>query len=406
MLRRTHRLPRLGPCLAATLTFLAVPNGGSCQGARSNPVVSSDPELAALAGRLLPRVEEWSGLAALGPVRVEMRSRDQLESYLVATLDEEVPEERARSVTAAYRLLGLVSSDFDLRETLLGVYREQVAGFYEPDSATLFVLRDQTGSMMEPLLVHELVHALQDQWLDLDSITDHDLVGSDRANAAHAALEGHATLVMMMSAAGDAPPALGSLRGTLTALRAGVESVATSAYPELARAPSIIRKPLLSLYLDGALFVLRAWEADNRPSLSELIPASTEQVLGGTDDPVGLELEVSGGRVVWESQLGRLELGILVEELLGEGWDGLADGWGGDGFALVESDDGAMGLFWYLVLDDAESQSALAEALADGFGAHHEPATVDTLDIDGRPGIVVRIGETGTASVRVGVERG
>ena len=95
-----------------------------------------------------------------------------------------------------YALLGLVPRDLDLRSVLLGLYTEQVAGFYEPDSTALFVMDDQPDAALEGLLVHELVHAIQDQNADLEALTGHDL-GNDRATAAQAAIEGHATLVML-----------------------------------------------------------------------------------------------------------------------------------------------------------------------------------------------------------------
>ncbi len=55
---------------------------------------------------------------------------------------------------------------------------------------------DQPEALLEGLLVHELVHAVQDQWIDLGALADPKL-GSDRATAAQAAIEGHATLVML-----------------------------------------------------------------------------------------------------------------------------------------------------------------------------------------------------------------
>ena len=357
-------------------------------------VFSSDPELAALAAEILPTVEAASGLTAAGPVRVEYRSWERLESYLLAKLDEEMPPERARAVVESYRLLGLVGPEFDLRSTLLGVYREQVAGFYEPDSATLFIIDDQTGTLMEQVLVHELVHALQDHWLDLDSITDMDRVGADRANAAHAVIEGHAMVATVAAALPGETPSLEQLRGALATVAAGIEGLTAAAYPELAAAPRILREPLVSGYVDGGFFVLRVWEERGRNvPLGELMPASTDQLLGAPleEEPVEIALEVLGADVVHEGQLGRRELAILFEERLGEGWDGLADGWAGDRFALLRGAGGERGLAWFLVADDAEARTTIKEALIDGgFGS---PATVHDVEVAGRAGILVRIGD-------------
>src|SRR5690606_16011354 len=143
---------------------------GACGGDAQEPAVrvtSSDPELRAMAERLLPDLARRAGLELQEPVRLERRSRAQLESYLRAKLDEELPPERAAATVEAYAMLGLVPADLELRDLLLDLYTEQVAGFYEPDSTALFVLDDQPREALESLLLHELVHAVQDQSADL-----------------------------------------------------------------------------------------------------------------------------------------------------------------------------------------------------------------------------------------------
>ena len=55
-------------------------------------VVSSDPELQALATELLPDLARRSGMELRDPVRVEKRTRAELVRYLEHKLDEELPE--------------------------------------------------------------------------------------------------------------------------------------------------------------------------------------------------------------------------------------------------------------------------------------------------------------------------
>ena len=190
--------PRSGP-MPGTLAALVLPlllAGLACGSSPDSALVmSSDPGLAKIAVRILPHLASHSGMELRDPVRVERRSRVDLERYLEFKIDEEFPEGRAELVSEAYALLGLVPVDLDLRRTLKALYLEQVAGFYEPDSTTLFVLDDQPEDEIESLMVHELVHAIQDQNTDLDAITSLEL-DNDRRVAALAAIEGHATLVM------------------------------------------------------------------------------------------------------------------------------------------------------------------------------------------------------------------
>ena len=134
---------------ARVISFLAIPLAAcvACSPAQTDQaatlVTSSDPLLARAAATLLPDLANRSGLELQGPVRLERRTRGELERYLEFKLDEELPDSEAELLTESYGLFGLVPRDMDLRAVLKGLYLEQVAGFYDPDSTTLFVLDDQ-----------------------------------------------------------------------------------------------------------------------------------------------------------------------------------------------------------------------------------------------------------------------
>ena len=76
-------------------------------------------------------------------------------------LEEELPPDEADRLTRAYSMLGLVPESLDLRSLLVDVYQEQVAGFYDPDSLTLWIMNDQPDATIQTVLLHELVHAVQ-----------------------------------------------------------------------------------------------------------------------------------------------------------------------------------------------------------------------------------------------------
>lgn len=380
-------------------------------------VVSSDPELRALASSLLPDLAVRSGLELRGPVRLERRSRAELETFLVEKLAEEVPVERADRLAEAYALLGLVPEGFDLRATLLAVYTEQVAGFYDPVTTTLYVLDDQPQSALEALLVHELVHAIQDQWVDLDSITAFEL-GNDRRSAAQAAIEGHATLVMLehtMNQMGsteidvvEMPMFAGQLRPALEGVR--------DQYPALGSAPRIIQESLLLPYVAGAAFVQAAWAArGSRVPLAEIMPASTEQVSLPTrftsnppDAPTEVRLTLSGSgagsaEVLMEDVLGFAETRVLLEEL-GASASG-ADGWDGDRWALVEqtgtgsgtgtgvaSGMSTRGVVWVTVFDSEAGRDRFVEMLRPRLSDLPARATLAAMAVDGRPVAMLRVG--------------
>jgi hypothetical protein len=136
------------------------------------PQTRGDLALARLVDSLRAPVEQATGLRFTEPPRSAMRSREQVRAYLIAKLDEELPPERLRGLETAYRLFGLLPDTLQLRPLLLDLYTEQVAGFYDPDSATLFGVECADRTQLRLVLAHELIHALQGQHLPLDSILD------------------------------------------------------------------------------------------------------------------------------------------------------------------------------------------------------------------------------------------
>jgi len=366
-------------------------------------VISSDPALRARVAELLPVLAERAGMELIRPIRAERRSREELESYLRFKLDQELPPEVARVRARAYALLGLIDEDLDLRELLLSVYTEQVAGFYDPDSTALFVMDDMPMEMLETVLVHELVHAVQDQTANLDSITAK-VRGNDRQIAAQSAIEGHATLVMLEHMAAGLrgePVDFSTLPDFSQAIRPALEAMREQ-YPALASAPAIIQESLLFPYIEGASFVAALWQgAGGRPApFGAFLPQSTEQVLNperaplaDEDPPTELVLSLGGDlEVAYQNTLGQMELGILLDELLGEGNRGLAQGWDGDRFALLEAPGGADGLVWASVWDSAEQRDGFVAALQEALVRLPAAATLVSTEVLGRPGALLRVG--------------
>ncbi len=366
-------------------------------------VTSSDPGLARAAARLLPDLADRAGLELLEPVRLERRTRGELERYLQFKLDEELPADQAELLTESYGLLGMVPRDMDLRAVLKGLYLEQVAGFYDPDSTTLFVLDDQPEDALESLLVHELVHAIQDQSTDLDAITDPDL-GNDRQVAAQAAIEGHATLVMfefLMGLQGGAVD-LTEMTNFTDLVRPALEAARTQS-PALAGAPLVLQESLLFPYLGGASFVEALWkeEPGRPPPFGSRLPTSTEHILhperflgDEPDSPVTVELQTPA-RWTWlyDDSLGEMETGILLE--IHTGSRAPAEGWDGDRYLLLEDEDGVRALVWVSVWDSEGRRDVFLAALEQQVGGFPVQASVGAMDVSGRPGVRLVIGNAG-----------
>jgi hypothetical protein len=371
----------------ATATLLL-----SCRG---KPPISSSPDaLAHLVDSLRSPVERATGLHFKSPPRSALRTREQVRAYLVRKLDEELPTPRMRGLETAYRLFGLFPDTLQLRQLLLDLYTEQVAGYYDPDSATLFGVAGADPAQLRLVLAHEMVHALQGQYLPLDSIL-HETSNNDRLTAAQAVLEGQATLVSIDVLASGQPVSNNPEFWEL--YREQVREKQTS-MPVFARAPLVVREALIFPYLAGAEF-MHWWEnspfRDSVP-YGKRMPVSTEQILfpdryARGDQPVDLAFPADSG-VLYEDVLGEGEIRVLMARLAGTPEVRVAGpiGWGGDRYRVYETPQGPA-LVWYVVWDDKKS----ADRFVWGYGGKLRSnlrkgyrTEVESLELGGKPATV------------------
>lgn len=391
-------------------------SGGGAAAAGAGRVEAADPDdpAVALADSLLPRLEVLAGLPARAPLRLARRSRAELRRFVAARLDEELPAERAGPLRDVYALLGVIPDTLDLRRLLLALYTEQVAGYYDPVADTLFLVDGMPAAQLDGILAHELVHALQDQHAPLDSLIHRDR-GNDRQTAAQAALEGHATMVMLALSAerltGRALDA-GRLPDPATEL-AGAMAAQSAAFPVFAGAPPFIQRTLVFPYLQGASFVRHLWQSGARGAawpapLGADLPASTEQVLhpaeaftGGRDVPTELEVSMPQGSwsVRYQGTLGEFETMLVLEE---NGAGREAAGWDGDRVLLMEDGGGSTALWWLSVWDDAAAADRFAAAAERLVAARTDRVgSVARFAVDARPAVRVLLAPAGVALDRV-----
>ncbi len=376
-------------------------------------VISSDPGLRSRVAELLPELAGRARMELTHPIRAERRSREELVGYLRFKLDQELPPREARSLSRSYTLLGLMDDGLDLREILLSVYTEQVAGFYDPDSTALFVMDDLPVEALESVLVHELVHAVQDQTANLDSLTAKER-GNDRRTAAQSAIEGHATLVMldyMAEQLRGEPLDFTTLPDFSRSIRPALEGMRAQ-YPALASAPAIVQESLLFPYLEGASYVAALWLGDSaRPApFGPRLPQSTEQILdpakasgADLDPPTELRVGVAAEWAVeYQNTLGQMEVEILLAEHLGEGGRELGRGWDGDRYLLLRGPEGEEALVWAAVWDSEELRDLFSRGLGTAVEGMGGNASLVGIEIDGRPGTLLRIGLPLETPVEVG----
>lgn len=347
---------------SAALTAIPLALGAlACRGQAPGP---AGDDITRLVDSLRPAVEKAVGLKFHTPPRAVVRSREQVRAYVLHKLDQELPSEKARGLQATYRLLGLLPDSLDLRTLLLDLFTEQIVGYYEPDSTMLFVVANSDPALLRLTVAHELVHALQHQYLPLDSIMRQQ-GDNDRLTAAQAILEGQATLAGLQVMVPDQN--LYAMPEFWETYRDQFRSQ-QRVMPVFNKAPRVIRESIIFPYLAGADF-LRWWSgSENRDSqpYGPRMPVSTEQILhpyryGRGDQPITLRFTAVEPRVLYEDVMGEFDLRVLAADLANAATNSdiltpLAMGWGGDRFRVYETPTGPA-MVWYILWDDATSRT-------------------------------------------------
>ncbi len=345
---------------AAAVALVALVQLAACRG---TPPAPEEILVARLVDSLAPAVEKAAHLKFRSPPRAAVRSRDQVRAYILAKLDQELPAEKARGLQATYRLLGLLPDSLDLRTVMLELFAEQVVGYYEPDSTTLFVVAKADPELLRLTVSHELVHALQHQYLALDSIM-RQTGNSDRLLAAQSILEGQATLTGLQVMVPEQN--LFAMPEFWETYREQLRSQQTK-MPVFSKSPRILRESIIFPYLAGADF-LRWWQGSElRDTLpyGPRMPVSTEQIMhpyryGQGDQPVALRFTAPEPDILYEDVMGEFDLRVLAADLANSAANAdiatpLALGWGGDRFRVYGSPHGAA-MVWYITWDDAQAR--------------------------------------------------
>jgi hypothetical protein len=308
------------------------------QGPRLTP-----EQLSSLTDRLAVRMSALRGLPLFEPVKKEVHTPAEVRQLLLTELDKDWPPEEMAHWVEAYQALGLLPNGVDLRGVLAAVVTEQLVGAYDPDTKGMFLIDGVPATLVEPVLVHELVHAAQDAHFNLKSLPLEQHENDDLALAVQSLVEGDATAVMFDFMAGRDTSTITDVEGLL---RSGPEFLGS---PQLALAPRTIRELFTFPYVAGFRLVnaLRregGWERVN--AAYEDFPLSTEQVLhpekflAGEDRPQEVVLPDALDRVVTDSLiqdnvLGEFGLQLLLEEYTtSEEAVRAAEGWGGDRFRV------------------------------------------------------------------------
>ena len=340
--------------------------------------------IAAATDEVLRETSEIRKLAVLHPVKSGAQSRAEIERMLVQNLDEESTPAELHASELALKKLGLVPADFELRPFIIRLLTEQVMGYYDPRTQ-IFYLADWVNlDEQQPVMAHELTHALQDQHFNLRRFEHWPKGDSDAELAAHALVEGDAMVSMSLYVMRDLKRAVAMMKS----MSAGGST------EQIDRAPRALRESLLFPYEQGMTWVQQLYKRGGWAQVSQAftdLPQSTEQVLHA-DKYFAREAPIKvvvpdiakalgkGWRRVDYDVNGEWNFYQLLAEYLpsSEEAERAAAGWGGDRYAVYEqAQTGRVLIAQATVWDTEQDAREFFDAYAKRTTRRYKGATLD-----------------------------
>ena len=293
---------------------------------------------------LLKETSELRELSILRAVKSGAQSRAEIERMIIKNLDSDTTPAEMHAAEVMLKAFGLAPRDFEYRPFLIKLLSEQVAGYYDPKAQQFYLADWIELEGQKPVMAHELTHALQDQHFNLRRFEKWPKGDSDAELAAHALIEGDATLAMFLYLKRNPLVALAFIRSV------GLQQ---SASEQFNKAPRALKESLLFPYEEGSAWATQLHLRGGWKMVSEAydkLPQSTEQILHvekyfANEPPQKLNLP--DFKLILGPDWRRIEYDVngewgcylLLDEFLNNATQSkrAAAGWGGDRFALYEN---------------------------------------------------------------------
>ena len=237
-----------------------------------------------------------TGLPIKHSVKRKLTSRDEVVSYLTKHVNDE-DTRRLRRSELVLKKFGRLPRDFNLETFLVSLLREEVAGYYDPKTKTVNLLDWVPIEEQEPVMAHELTHALQDQdinlnkWMkrgekDLGEIkkdpTPADIENDEIDNAREAVVEGQAQAIMFQYAIAPTGHSIATSPELVEAMEEETLT-GTSSTKVFNDAPIFMKESLTFPYSYGMNFVIQLLQKGGKEkafaALLQNPPHTTRQIM-------------------------------------------------------------------------------------------------------------------------------
>ncbi len=269
---------RLGLFLTLSITIATLLLGSSqaareTQGASATASAARNAAIVATTAAVLKETSDIRELPILRDVKSGSQTRADIERMVIKNLDSQTTPAEMHATEVALRKLGLVPPEFQFRSFFIKLLTEQVAGYYDTRAQQFYLADWIELEGQKPVMAHELTHALQDQHFNLKRFEKWPKGDSDAELAAHALIEGDATLTMTLYMAKNPLVALAFVRS--------LGETANSS-EQFKQAPRALRESLVFPYERGLEWATKLYRSGGWEKVSAAytkLPLSSEQIL-------------------------------------------------------------------------------------------------------------------------------
>jgi hypothetical protein len=318
------------------------------------------------ADEILRFASKQTGLPIKHEVKHKLTSRDEVQKFIEKRMKDDPDRKRLEESEFVMKKFGLLPMDFNLSKFMVAMLREQVAGYYDTKTKTMNLLDWLPPEVQKPVMAHELTHALQDQYVNLDKWEDAGIPEGKKLSlpeqldldeervARQSVTEGQAMLVLidyslvpMGSNSAESPDAVKMMEDQM---------MDGTGSPVFASAPLYIKRAMMFAYREGTEFERQV-----------LVSKGQEGAYKGTlDRPPRDTREVMQPKQYLQEKHVPLLVVPNYDKVLGHDWE--------------QVDFGALGQFDINVLTelyaDADTSSALTPEWRGGYyyAAHKKGA--------------------------------
>ncbi len=335
--------------------------------AKQTPSVSGPLELTDNQKNIISAAERIRGLSLKDALVPNFQTRDDLKKYILNNMEKNSSDQDFADEQGLLTILGLIEPGMDLKKFYADLYSEQIAGFFDEDTATMYLVEGGSDAENSKTLAHEYTHALQYfNFVKTGKLQDSDeycKTHSEDCLAISDLMEGDATLTE-------------SFLSNDKKLNLGRDDNATDISSSVfENAPKYFQQSLVAPYNDGFNFVYYYYLRGGFSAINKIYenpPTSIEQILHPEkyqkDEPVDVTIEsfdnvigkkcelVTNDVINEEDLLWTMDSGVKEDWRLSEKNSAkAAAGWGGGRYQYARCD--GQNLFFAKTVWDSEKEA-------------------------------------------------